>query len=84
MSVQSSSRPNPQTPLNANLDQRIRRNTRSRRVEMFFVYIFLIAFALFILIPFIWPFLSAFTTKPEDVSSLYLYWPKSFTLEHFN
>jgi ABC-type glycerol-3-phosphate transport system permease component len=35
------------------------------------------------LVPFVWPFLSAFTTKPENVSSLYLYWPQSFTLEHF-
>jgi ABC-type glycerol-3-phosphate transport system permease component len=40
-------------------------------------------FSLFILIPFIWPFLSAFTHKPENVSSLYLYWPESFTLDHF-
>ena len=47
------------------------------------IYLFLIAFAVFILIPFIWPFLSAFTHKPENVSSLYLYWPVSFTLDHF-
>lgn len=47
------------------------------------IYLFLIAFAVFILVPFIWPFLSAFTHKPENVSSLYLYWPVSFTWDHF-
>ena len=47
------------------------------------VYLFLIVFSVFILIPFIWPFLTAFTNKPENVSSLYLYWPESFTLDHF-
>src|SRR5215212_5126323 len=47
------------------------------------VYLFLILFSVFILVPFIWPFLAAFTTKPENVSTLYLYWPQSFTLEHF-
>ena len=47
------------------------------------IYLFLIVFAIFILIPFIWPFLSAFTNKPENVSSLYLYWPESFTWDHF-
>lgn len=48
------------------------------------VYLFLILFSIFILIPFIWPFLIAFTHKPESVSALYLYWPESFTLDHFN
>jgi len=47
------------------------------------VYLFLFVFSIFILIPFIWPFLSAFTNKPENVSSLYLYWPVSFTWDHF-
>ncbi len=55
-----------------------------RRLTLVLIYLVLILFSLFILIPFLWPFLSAFTTKPENVSSLYLYWPKSFTLEHFN
>ena len=54
-----------------------------RRWEVIPVYFFLIVFSIFILIPFIWPFLSAFTQKPENVSSLYLYWPESFTLDHF-
>lgn len=66
------------------LNRRIRNNARGHRIEMTMIYIFLAGFALFILIPFIWPFLSAFTTKPAEVSSLYLYWPKAFTLEHFN
>ncbi|MCC6455913.1 MAG: carbohydrate ABC transporter permease [Caldilineaceae bacterium] len=48
------------------------------------VYLFLILFSIFILIPFIWPFLAAFTHKPENVSTLYLYWPESFTLDHFD
>jgi ABC-type glycerol-3-phosphate transport system permease component len=47
------------------------------------IYLFLILFSIFILIPFVWPFLSAFTHKPENVSSLYLYWPQSFTWDHF-
>lgn len=47
------------------------------------VYLFLLIFSIFILIPFIWPFLSAFTHKPENVSSLYLYWPIGFTWDHF-
>lgn len=53
------------------------------RLDVGLVYLFLVVFAIFILIPFIWPFLSAFTNKPENVSSLYLYWPESFTLDHF-
>ena len=48
------------------------------------IYLFLVVFTIFILIPFIWPFLAAFTTKPENVSTLYLYWPEAFTWEHFN
>lgn len=47
------------------------------------VYLFLIFFSVFILVPFIWPFLVAFTNKPENVSALYLYKPQSFTLDHF-
>lgn len=47
------------------------------------IYLFLLLFSIFILIPFIWPFLSAFTDKPENVSSLYLYWPVGFTWQHF-
>ena len=47
------------------------------------IYLFLLIFSIFILIPFLWPFLSAFTHKPENVSSLYLYWPVAFTWDHF-
>src|SRR5215213_4872698 len=56
---------------------------RSEWLDIAGVYLFLVLFSIFILVPFIWPFLVAFTTKPENVSTLYLYWPKSFTLEHF-
>lgn len=56
---------------------------RRERWEIAAIYLFLLLFCLFVLIPFLWPFLSAFTHKPENVSSLYLYWPKSFTWDHF-
>jgi multiple sugar transport system permease protein len=54
-----------------------------RLLEQALVYLFLIVVTFLILVPFVWPLLSAFTHKPENVSSLYLYWPKSFTLDHF-
>jgi multiple sugar transport system permease protein len=54
------------------------------RLDIAAVYLFLVLFTIFILVPFLWPFLSAFTHKPENVSSLYLYWPASFTWDHFN
>ena len=54
-----------------------------QRLDISGVYLFLLLFSIFILIPFIWPFLSAFTHKPENVSSLYLYWPVAFTWDHF-
>lgn len=57
---------------------------RAHWLDVGLVYLFLILFSIFILIPFIWPFLTAFTNKPESVSTLYLYWPESFTWEHFN
>jgi N,N'-diacetylchitobiose transport system permease protein len=56
---------------------------RRERWESTAIYLFLLLFCLFVLIPFIWPFLSAFTHKPENVSSLYLYWPESLTWDHF-
>lgn len=69
-------------------DQRAAADARQlawqRRLDIGGVYLFLIVFSIFILVPFIWPFLSAFTHKPENVSSLYLYWPQSFTWDHFN
>lgn len=54
-----------------------------QRLDVAGIYLFLLVFSIFILIPFIWPFLSAFTNKPENVSSLYLYWPTEFTWDHF-
>ena len=56
---------------------------RQSQLDVVGIYLFLIIFSIFILIPFIWPFLSAFTDKPENVSSLYLYWPVAFTWDHF-
>jgi len=56
---------------------------RQHRLDVVGIYLFLIIFSIFILIPFIWPFLSAFTHKPENVSSLYLYQPVAFTWDHF-
>lgn len=56
---------------------------RQNQLDVVGIYLFLIIFSIFILIPFIWPFLSAFTDKPENVSSLYLYWPVAFTWDHF-
>ena len=44
-----------------------------QRLDIASVYLFLLVFSIFILIPFIWPFLSAFTNKPENVSSLFRY-----------
>lgn len=70
----SSSRPKPQREF---------AYRRAAWLDIGGVYLFLVLFSIFILIPFIWPFLAAFTTKPENVSTLYLYWPKSFTMEHF-
>lgn len=54
-----------------------------QRLDIGAVYLFLVIFSIFILIPFVWPLLSAFTHKPANVSSLYLYWPERFTLDHF-
>ncbi|MEN9936115.1 MAG: hypothetical protein RLZZ387_2694 [Chloroflexota bacterium] len=47
-------------------------------------YLFIILLVLFCLAPFVWPALSAVSTKPENVSGLYLYWPQSLTLQHFD
>lgn len=67
--------------------KRVQKNEQSnpwiQRLDVAGVYLFLLIFSIFILIPFIWPFLSAFTHKPENVSSLYLYWPTEFTWDHF-
>ena len=71
---ESSSRPKPQKEF---------AYRRAEWLDVAGVYLFLLIFSVFILIPFIWPFLAAFTTKPENVSTLYLYWPQSFTWEHF-
>lgn len=55
----------------------------SGRVTNIAAYIVMVVLVLFCLLPFIWPVLSAFGTKPENVSSVYLFWPRSWTLQHF-
>ncbi len=62
----------------------VRPRSLRRMLEQATIYLFLLVVSLLILVPFVWPLLSAFTQKPENVSSLYLYWPRSFTLEHFS
>ena len=47
-------------------------------------YAFLFGMVVFSLLPFIWPFISAFGVKPANTSGLYLEWPSSWTLAHFN
>jgi multiple sugar transport system permease protein len=79
MSIQSQ----PITPLPARPTRSTADYQWQSRLDVTGVYLFLIIFSIFILIPFIWPFLSAFTHKPENVSSLYLYWPVAFTWDHF-
>ncbi len=63
--------------------QQTRHNNWQQRLDVGGIYLFLVIFSIFILIPFIWPVLSAFTNKPANVSSLYLYWPTGFTWQHF-
>ena len=73
--------------LDTNTAVKVRRETAfvwRRRLDMGGVYLFLVVFSIFILVPFIWPFLTAFTNKPANVSTLYLYRPQSFTWAHFN
>ena len=56
----------------------------SQRVSLIGIYLFMIMLSLFCLIPFVWPLLSAFSIKPENVSGLYLYWPDAWTLKGFD
>jgi multiple sugar transport system permease protein len=55
----------------------------ARRAERVGIYAFIVGLAIFNLIPFVWLFTSAFGVKPEGYSSLYLYLPSAFTLDHF-
>jgi multiple sugar transport system permease protein len=59
------------------------RSQASLMLESAATYVVVVVFSLFILVPFVWTFVSAFTNKPANVSSLYLYWPKEFTWSHF-
>ncbi len=56
----------------------------SQRVSLIGIYLFMIVLSLFCLFPFVWPLLSAFSIKPENVSGLYLYWPDAWTLKGFD
>ena len=56
----------------------------SQRMSLIGIYVFMIVLSLFCLIPFVWPLLSAFSIKPENVSGLYLYWPDAWTLKGFD
>lgn len=76
-------RTQPSTPSHPSTVQSKAVYQRQNQLDVAGIYLFLIVFSIFILIPFIWPFLSAFTDKPENVSSLYLYWPVAFTWDHF-
>lgn len=71
-------------PESAPSSRHISRGNIQSSIDLIVIYVFMVALCIFILLPFVWPFLSAFTNKPENVSSMYLYWPKEFTLEHFN
>src|SRR5436190_6002031 len=55
----------------------------SKRAADTAAYVIILILVLFCLLPFIWPILSAFGTKPANVSSVYLNWPASWTLQHF-
>src|SRR5687768_3455466 len=59
------------------------RQVIAKRVTDIAAYTVILLLVLFCLLPFIWPILSAFGTKPENVSSVYLNWPASWTLQHF-
>ncbi len=66
--------------------QRILQSSPSliQRMSLIGIYVFMVLLSLFCLIPFIWPLMSAFSIKPENVSGLYLYWPEEWTLKGFD
>lgn len=68
------------------MQQRITPSTPSfmQRLSLIGIYVFMVVLSLFCLIPFVWPLLSAFSIKPENVSGLYLYWPVEWTLKGFD
>lgn len=55
----------------------------AKRAERVGIYVFIVALAIFNLIPFIWLFVSAFGVRPQGFSSLYLFFPTGFTLDNF-
>jgi ABC-type glycerol-3-phosphate transport system permease component len=46
-------------------------------------YLVAISLILFVLVPFVWPFVSAFGQKPENTSGLYLSAPQYWSMKHF-
>ena len=55
-----------------------------QKLPLIGIYAFMLLLCLFCLAPFVWPILSAFSIKPENVSGLYLYIPASWTLKGFD
>src|SRR5262249_3212026 len=55
----------------------------ARRAERVGIYIFIIALAIFNLVPFIWLIVSAFGVRPQGFSSLYLYVPTGLPMGTF-
>jgi multiple sugar transport system permease protein len=53
------------------------------RAELVGIYTFIIIIVIFDLLPFAWLLVSAFGTKPENTSGLYLYTPTGLTLGNF-
>jgi multiple sugar transport system permease protein len=55
----------------------------AKRAERLGIYAFIVALAIFNLVPFIWLFVSAFGIRPQGFSSLYLFTPSGLTLDNF-
>src|SRR5215212_6111407 len=70
-------------PVQQNTDRRFEDYLFVKQAERVGIYVFIVALALFNLIPFVWLFVSAFGVRPEGFSSLYLYLPAGLTLENF-
>jgi ABC-type glycerol-3-phosphate transport system permease component len=55
-----------------------------QKLPLIGIYAFMLLLCLFCLAPFVWPILSAFSVKPENISGLYLYIPAAWTLKGFD
>jgi len=56
---------------------------RRRKQQDLLIYAFIGIMVVMTLVPFIWPFISAFSIKAENVSGLYISRPQALTLDHF-